>query len=373
MNTKKENENAPMTRYEAGEVYKLPSKKAMEKAEADLDIKAQASTAITVTASDGKTSEELIFIKEGTVLGRTMTDRELIEKVRVESPENFDAYRPKPELDAEGKEIDNSRVMGNYVRFIMRDLDGTVVENIEDYMKLDEVVKRECDWELFYWLPFESGGTDEPGCGPESQGTCSEGETAVGIIQWTVLLKSNMNNIASQFIPGCLEQDASLCAPLKAYASWTGQQFWDDYNGDKQFQATLKEICKTNRDEFLFVQMEVAKKQYLEPILKKYPWLEQRPSCVQGEIMHLSVWGAKWDWVKDYENATNEEIIAKVRHTIANTSSTAGEATGDETTGRAYNEPEIAYEILSGKVNEDDIEDWVRTRDTSVFTFKFRY
>ena len=89
--------------------------------------------------------------------------------------------------------------------------------------------------------------------------------------------------------------------------------------------------------------------------------------------MHLSVWGAKWDWVKDYENATNEEIIAKVRHTIANTSSTAGEATGDETTGRAYNEPEIAYEILSGKVNEDDIEDWVRTRDTSVFTFKFRY
>ena len=373
LNTKKENENAPMTRYEAGEVYKLPSKKAMEKAEADLDIKAQASTAITVTASDGGTSEELIFIKEGTVLGRTMTDRELVEKIRVDAPENFDAYRPKPELDAEGKEIDNSRVMGNYVRFIMRDLDGTVVENIEDYMKLDEVIKRECDWELFYWLPFESGGTDEPGCGPESQGTCSEGETAVGIIQWTVLLKSNMNNIASQFIPGCLEQDASLCAPLKAYASWTGQQFWDDYNGDKQFQATLKEICKTNRDEFLFVQMEVAKKQYLEPILKKYPWLEQRPSCVQGEIMHLSVWGAKWDWVKDYENATNEEIIAKVRHTIANTSSTAGEATGDESRGRAYNEPEIAYEILSGKVNEDDIEEWVRLRDTSVFTFKFKY
>jgi hypothetical protein len=183
-----------------------------------------------------------------------------------------------------------------------------------------------------------------------------------------------MNNIASQFITGCLEQDAALCAPLAAYSSWTAQQFWDDYNsGKKQFQATLKQICQTNRDEFLFVQMEVAKKQYLEPILKEYPWLENRPSCVQGEIMHLKVWGAKYDWVKDYEDATNEEIIAKVRHTIANTSSTAGEATGDETRGRAFNEPEIAFEILSGKVNEDDIEDWVRDRDTSVFTFKFRY
>ena len=374
LNTKKESDKAPMTRYEPDEVYKLPSKKAMEKAEADQDIKAQSSTAITVTAkNDEGVNETLYFIKEGTVIGRTMTDKELIEKVRVNPPENFDAYRPKPEVDAEGKEIDNSRVMGNYLRVIMRDLDGTVVENVEDYMKLDQVVKRENDWELFYWLPFESGGTDEPGCGPESQGTCSEGETAVGIIQWTVLLKSNMNNIAGQFIPECLKMDPQLCAPLAAYASWTGQQFWDDYNGDKQFQATLKEICKTNRDEFLYVQMEVAKKQYLEPILKKYPWLEQRPSCVQGEIMHLKVWGAKWDWIKDYENKTNEEIIAKVRHTIANTGSTAGAATGDETTGRAYNEPEIAYEILSGKVNEDDVEQWVRTRDTSVFTFKFRY
>ena len=28
--------------------------------------------------------------------------------------------------------------MGNYVRCILRDLDGTVVEDIENYMKLDE-------------------------------------------------------------------------------------------------------------------------------------------------------------------------------------------------------------------------------------------
>ena len=265
------------------------------------------------------------------------------------------------------------KLIGNYVRVRMMD-PATPIENVENYMKLDEVVESEPnDWELFFWLPFESGGTDEDGCGPESQGSCSSGETAVGIIQWTVLTSKNMNNISSQFIEGCLSENYTLCAPLNAYRNWSAQDFWNDWNGGtKAFQKTLSEICDTDRDTFLSVQMQVAKKQYLEPLLETYPWLEQRPSCVQGAVMHLRVWGASTDWLTGYADSSDEEIVLKVRNTIANTSSTAGEATGDESSGRAYNEPQIALEILSGAATTEDVEKWVRTRDTSVFDFKFK-
>ena len=130
-----------LSRYEAGVLSALDKKSAMEKAEANLEVKAVASEALNVTVKNEKgANEDLVIIKEGTVLGRTMTDKELIEKVRVNPPEDYKAYRPDEEKDANGKIIDNARVMGNYLRFIMRDLDGTVVENAEDYMKLDELI-----------------------------------------------------------------------------------------------------------------------------------------------------------------------------------------------------------------------------------------
>ena len=241
-------------------------------------------------------------------------------------------------------------------------------------MKLDNAKKNtDNDRELFFWLPFESGGTDQDGCGPECQGTCSSGETAVGIIQWTVLTSKNMNNISSQFIPGCLEEDSSLCAPLKAYESWSANDFWNDYNsGRKEFQKVLSSICDTDRDGFLHCQMEVAKKQYLDPILEDYPWLADRPSCVQGAVMHLKVWGANYSWISSYQSSSDEEIVKKVRNTIANTGSTAGPASGDETSGRAYNEPQIALEILSGAMSEDDVEQWVRTKDVSYLSFDWK-
>lgn len=303
---------------------------------------------------------EDLYIKEGTVIGKTLEDPEIDESKLQTSitTESGECVYPGN---------------GNYIRLIFRDLEDSIVEDVESYMPLDDKQSVDNDWELFYWLPFESGGTDIEGCGPESQGTCSNGETACGIIQWTVLLSSNMNNIADQFIPACLEKDPSLCAPLSAYSSWSAQNFWDDYCGAKQFQATLKLICQKDRDAFLHVQMEVAKDQYLQPLLDQYSWLADRPSCVQGEIMHLKVWGADTSWVSGFSGSTDEEIIKKVRYTIANTSSTAGAATGDETTGRAFNEPEIALGILGGKYSADDIEQWVRNDDVSVFDFDFRY
>lgn len=344
------------------------------------------SKALPIVQADGK-----IFVKEGTVLGKTYTDGD------VTSEETDEESEPIPEDAAERPGIalipEDQRTMttedgevidmpnGNYIRLILRSSeDGanatedkdSIVENVEDYLEIDNEKQEENDWELFFWLPFESGGTDQDGCGPESQGTCSDGETAVGIIQWTVLTSKNMNNIASQFIPGCLEEDPVLCAPLAAYQSWSASDFWNDYCGSKQFQATLSSICDTDRDGFLHCQMEVAKKQYLDPILEEYPWLEERPSCVQGAVMHLKVWGADYSWISSYQSSSDEDIILKVRNTIANTSSTAGEATGDESSGRAYNEPQIALEILSGAMSADDVEQWVRTKDVSYLSFDWK-
>lgn len=382
--TQIENENKLIeSLYEAPVAFKVASQKATEKLNTEEAIKADTYGAMVIDNPKSyeplKDKEELIFIKEGTVLGRTYTDKELVEErlANGDNPKyNFEYYAPeeKAVTNEDGEEEENlDKLIGNYVRVRMMD-PATPIENVENYMKLDEVVESEPnDWELFFWLPFESGGTDEDGCGPESQGSCSSGETAVGIIQWTVLTSKNMNNISSQFIEGCLSENYTLCAPLNAYRNWSAQDFWNDWNGGtKAFQKTLSEICDTDRDTFLSVQMQVAKKQYLEPLLETYPWLEQRPSCVQGAVMHLRVWGASTDWLTGYADSSDEEIVLKVRNTIANTSSTAGEATGDESSGRAYNEPQIALEILSGAATTEDVEKWVRTRDTSVFDFKFK-
>lgn len=382
--TQIENENKLIeSLYETPLAYKVASKKATEKLNTEEAIKTDTYSAMVIDNPKSyeplNNLEELIFIKEGTVLGRTYTDKELVEE-RLENGDDekydYEYYAPEEDtvVNEDGEEEENlDKLIGNYVMVRMSDPNKTV-ENVENYMKLDEVTQSEPnDWELFFWLPFESGGTDEDGCGPESQGTCSEGETAVGIIQWTVLTSKNMNNISSQFITGCLEENPTLCAPLSAYKNWSAQDFWNDYNsGNREFQKTLSDICDTDRDNFLSVQMQVAKKQYLDPLLESYPWLEDRPSCVQGAVMHLKVWGASTSWLPGYATSSDEEIILKVRNTIANTSSTAGEATGDENSGRAYNEPQIALEILTGAVSTEDVEQWVRTRDTSVFDFKFK-
>ncbi len=367
--------------YEMDEKYKTANEEINVKLNAENNIKDKASSAIYVDKKIKvkKNKYDAIFIKEGTVLGRTYTDKELVEKLRGEKIENYqDALVVNKKTDSDDKNlldpINTDKIIGNYVRVIMRDQkNDTPIENVEDYMKLDdgeEDANYDNDYELFYWLPFESGGTDLDGQGPEIQGSCSNGETAIGLVQWTVLTNSNMNNISEQFIKGCLEENPTLCAPLKAYESWTAQQFWEDYSsGTKEFQKVVSGICDVDRDAFVGVQMEVAKKQYLDPIINENTWLGERPSCVQGEVMHLHLWGANYKQVLDDSSASDEEIIKKVRTVIANTGSTSGPASGDETKGRAFCEPEIGLRILSGEIPTDKVEQWVRTANTEHLGF----
>ena len=133
-------------------------------------------------------------------------------------------------------------------------------------------------------------------------------------------------------------------------------------------QKALTEICSNDRESFLKIQMKVAKEQYLDPIIARYPWLADRPECVQGEIMHLALWGAKYSWIKEYKDKSDEEILLKVRETIASTGTTAGPPTNDPEHGRAWNEPEIAFGILDGKLTRYDVEEWVRNKDYDILT-----
>lgn len=132
--------------YKSPEEYKMASEKATKKLNAELEVKNQASSSIYIPniKIDNET-KDAIFIKEGTILGRTMTDRELIMEIREQDEEKLKEYRPSyfdkselPESTGKDDEEPQDKVMGNYVRVIMRDLVDTPIENVEDYMKLDD-------------------------------------------------------------------------------------------------------------------------------------------------------------------------------------------------------------------------------------------
>ncbi len=150
------------TLYEKDPVYKLISEKLEEKQKARAEAKNIAAPLYKFNGSLDGENGELLVIKEGTVIGRTLTDKELVEDYRGET------YEPPKEPD-EGEE-DTRKVQGNYLRIIMRDLDDTVVENVEDYMKLDEVQDSVAADDVIKFM----AGVLTAECGPTSE----EGQVA---------------------------------------------------------------------------------------------------------------------------------------------------------------------------------------------------
>ncbi len=138
------------SRYEADDDYKLTSEKATKKLEAENFCKENAVPSFYFEEYGG-----LILIKEGTIIGRTITDRELIQKYR---KQNYEDFR-KPIENMKTGDID--KIIGNYLRIIIRDLDGTIEENAEDYMKLDDNIEDEGLGEIekfMYWQAVDPEG-----------------------------------------------------------------------------------------------------------------------------------------------------------------------------------------------------------------------
>ncbi len=149
--------------YEKDGEYKVASKSVTERLNAEAMIKAGATpTYYTSDKVNLKLDSSMvegvdyegIFIKEGTVIGRTMTDKELIKEMRGEefgtyqelrggnssSGGEHTAWLPE-ELNTPTSSSDEDVepvIIGNYLRIIMQDENRDVVENVEDYMKLDD-------------------------------------------------------------------------------------------------------------------------------------------------------------------------------------------------------------------------------------------
>ncbi len=443
--------------YIEDETYELASEKATNKHEAEKMIKYLASTSVYLNGDiydkDGKVDiDSLIFIKEGTILGRTMTDKELLESGQVRKDNSLGSYEANREGSLSGDPNKHDKIIGNYIRVIMRDLDKTPVENIENYYKLG--AKEPYDWfAILFWVPYESDGVDVPMGGPENISTCTPGELASGIAQWTDLLdhyhEGRDGNGIGSMLRRMVKDDYDLCWPLEdemrksnvkrwedctgdnihpigdyrylthQYSVKTGEEFdgkqgyfdvcikvspmspnhpygygslidpkkgptadnvnrdwlkhiycrWDGHldlyeyacdNIEKSdFQKNLTKVCNMNREKFFKMQRVLAKEGFLDPILVEHPWLEDRPLAVQGALLHTFLGGDQvMRWLN--ESLTNEEILEHVRHYIANRKSTAGEGNGDESAGRAWNEPEIAYGILDGRLSKYVVEKWTR-------------
>ncbi len=130
------------TKYVKDKIVRTINEEVNRKLNAEAAVKENAFPAlclkdvnITVDKSEYKNP---IFIKQGTVIGRTYTNDELLE-MRGQTMEDYTIKTS--ELAGEDKEKqqgDDSKLIGNYLRIILRDGDDTVVENVEDYIKVDE-------------------------------------------------------------------------------------------------------------------------------------------------------------------------------------------------------------------------------------------
>ena len=144
--------------YEVPDIYQLSSQRATDRNKAEEEVKVGASPLMVIN--------DKLFIKEGTVIGRTRTDKETVEA-------RGETFTPPPsdeelaKMKEEGKTYKRT-VVGNYIRIVMRDRDDTVVENVEGYLKLDEMIPMpDLEMEKFlYWLgvygeggnKYQSGG-----------------------------------------------------------------------------------------------------------------------------------------------------------------------------------------------------------------------
>ena len=343
-----------------------------DKREYELKVaeEAKKKAAYTIT-KDGK-----IYIKEGAAIGKTYkADSEFIKEIEIEEPESEEENNneqnnnaqnnpanPTPDPNAPADQNDPNAqpentgpyTVGNYLKMIFRDTDQQVVENVEEYVETEEAAKStsEVEWELLYFLPYESGPIGKPGSGPEAVNTTSGATTGnfdVGIIQWTT---NNRYNHVGEFCKKAAERNPSLCGDLTKYASMDQNQIRQQSVRD-DMQNTFTEICNKDREGFLQVQTEIAKEEYLGPITLKNPWLAESPLVVQGTIMSVTVLkGAETDipLIQGNDSGNIATAIAKIAGSKLDLSP------------RRRGQGNAANDILNKKVSESEIKEWVNTK-----------
>lgn len=341
----------------------------------------------SVVQADGK-----IFVKEGTVLGKTYTDGADAE-ANTEGEEGAeteplpDDAKERPGIskipeDQKTMTTDDGEVIdmpnGNYIRLILRsDETGggqgqdkdSIVENIEDYLEIDNGEEDlDLDWEFFYWVPYESGPVGEEGVvnnPPIGSGQCAiaswnSSEAAAGIAQWTCLSDGGANNIP-EVCKKLIELDSAFCGSLSAFTEWSASTVVSNFS---QVQAAWHAVYAQDPDKFLDLQMQVCYEGDFKPLVESMgmEWILQRPMVVQGTLFSCmnycpypeAIGHTAWSSLIN-DSMDDSAIIDAVLNQAGNIGSTAGSLAG-----RFHEaQPKIAHDILDGTFT--DVEGWVRT------------
>ncbi len=279
----------------------------------------------------------------------------------------------REQKDEAGKPIYN--VIGNYLRMIFRDRDDSVIENVEDYLKLDEAKEKKKvdidDFELFYWSPYEAGGWDKAKCGPEQAEDYKNGtsEISTGICQWTNDTKENQEIYKLIGYAGQYDSKYSGMEALRGTLQGVPSSV-SASEAVNQMQGVISGYCSSDREDFLAMEIELAKYQWLDKELSDielegeigeraydlFPWLESREPVVQGSVMsYLIRVGSNLESLASKgvtlsEGMSDEEIISN------DIMSKIFSGDGD----RAKLQSTLAEAILKSEITDDEIETWVR-------------
>ncbi len=370
-----ENTEGVETKYEKEPSYHLESRKIQLKQNIQTELKDLA----TALYYDANTDE--LYIKEGTVIGRTLTDQELVES-RGENYEDYAVDHATEEetenevhtdevttgTDAESEEnadIEKATLVGNYLRIIMRNPDDEIIENVEDYMKLDEddgkKQSTDMDAEFFYWLPYESGPLEGDDSGPAATVTFpGHDEIACGIAQWTTY-PGKCNNIPE--LCKWLTEQSDICDALKAFTSYSDTQM---IANQQDFFTAWKSVAMEHREEFLALQYQY----FYETQFKSWveadgvDWILNKSMVTQGTYASLKNWATGADWWKNAlsgkESASDEEIVKALLQEACNHSSSVGSLNS-----RWESQFVLARDILNGSFT--DVEQWINTKQPSEY------
>ncbi len=270
-------------------------------------------------------------------------------------------------LDSNGNSkyaIENGTIIGvtttENIKLILRDKNKAIIGNIEDYIGLPKSSKSISDWELLYFLPFESGALDTPGSGTESVAMLSGTEVAVGIIQWTTK-SSGMNNVAN-ICRKLAEKDPVLCGGLEAFASWGPSETINDISSgeNSEIRKAFREINSRDKETFLKLQTECMLEDYGQPPAG-YEWITQKRGVVYGTYISAKLWAGNYSGIENviYPNMSDEQLVKAIINK-------ARDSKGNDPeynlgwNNRVTRQIDIATRIINGEFTEDEIESLVR-------------
>ena len=336
--------------YTPKEIPKYYSKKAKAKIEKIEELKASVPAIIKLKNTSGKgNNAEEIYIKAGTTLGVTG--------------------------DAN-------------IKIIMKNKKNEVVENVEEYMEIEEFGETnhenyDNDVLPFYFIPYEGGCLDgdwnDPDGVPVSGlynartwvGSAGR-EVGIGIIQWTTTPDTGMNNIANEFVTGLYNLDNNFCSELGDWIGKSGDAVYNDldkgdpYDNMAQKGSKLKSILiamdEKDHDRLIDLEIELAtttRGAYLDS--QGVSWLRNRHPAVLGTYYSLLAFGPNMGWQNVInENMSDEKVIEALLQKAFGSGSTAGSLDA-----RWSKQRQLALDWLDGKLTNDQILEWIYTHNIS--------